>query len=191
MAKGLTEKQKRFCEEYAVDWNGSRAYKAAYPSCKSDGAARTSAVRLLTNDNIKAYIQEYTSDIEKAAGISKLMAVKELAKFAFHSFDEINESWFERKEFDKLPKSVKDCIQQIDTKIIRKIVDTNKGPQAVDVEYVNIKLVDKRGALQDLAKLMGWNNPEKTVQVNINKDADKPLTKDERKNLNDELNGTY
>ena len=39
MAAGLTEKQKRFCEEYLIDLNATRAYRAAYPSVKKDATA--------------------------------------------------------------------------------------------------------------------------------------------------------
>ncbi len=52
----MTEKQKRFCDEYLIDLNGTRAYKAAYPSVKSDDAARTNASRLLANANVREYL---------------------------------------------------------------------------------------------------------------------------------------
>lgn len=54
---GLTDKQLRFANNYitSYDLNATRAYKAAYPDCKSDPAARSSASRLLTNPNIKKY----------------------------------------------------------------------------------------------------------------------------------------
>lgn len=54
----MTEKQKRFADEYIVDLNGTRAYKAAYPKTKSDHAARANAARLIANDSVKAYIEE-------------------------------------------------------------------------------------------------------------------------------------
>ncbi len=52
----MTEKQKRFCDEYLIDLNGTRAYKAAYPSVKSDEAAKAAASRLLTNVNVREYL---------------------------------------------------------------------------------------------------------------------------------------
>lgn len=54
----MTEKQKRFCDEYLIDLNGTRAYKAAYPSVKSDHAATVNAGRLLTNADVRAYLDE-------------------------------------------------------------------------------------------------------------------------------------
>ncbi len=59
----LTEKQKRFCEEYLIDLNATRAYKAVYKNCKKDGSARVNGSKLLTNTNIKAYIDEKLDEI--------------------------------------------------------------------------------------------------------------------------------
>lgn len=63
MAK-LTEKQKIFVNEYLVDLNATRAYKIAYPKIKKDSTARTNGSRLLTNANIKNYIDEQLKKIE-------------------------------------------------------------------------------------------------------------------------------
>ena len=52
----MTEKQKIFCDEYLKDSNATRAYKVAYPNVKNDDVARANSSRLLTNANIKKYI---------------------------------------------------------------------------------------------------------------------------------------
>lgn len=54
----MTEKQKRFADEYLIDCNATRAYKAAYPKVKKDEAARVNASKLLTKANIRVYIDE-------------------------------------------------------------------------------------------------------------------------------------
>ena len=59
----MTEKQKIFADEYLIDLNATRAYKAAYPSVKKDQAARANASRLLTNANIKKYISDQLEKI--------------------------------------------------------------------------------------------------------------------------------
>lgn len=58
----MTEKQKRFCDEYLIDLNGTRAYKAAYPSVKSDKTAGANAARLLGNASVRAYLD---AELEK------------------------------------------------------------------------------------------------------------------------------
>lgn len=52
----MTEKQKIFCDEYLKDSNATRAYKVAYPNVKKDDVARANSSRLLTNANVKKYI---------------------------------------------------------------------------------------------------------------------------------------
>lgn len=62
----MTEKQKRFCDEYLIDLNGTRAYKAAYPSVKSDHTAAVNAGRLLTNADVRAYLDERLEALHNA-----------------------------------------------------------------------------------------------------------------------------
>ena len=54
----VTDKQRRFADEYLVDCNISRAYMAAYPRVKSVFVASTNGGRLLKNAEIKSYIDE-------------------------------------------------------------------------------------------------------------------------------------
>ena len=54
----MTDKQKRFCDEYLIDCNATRAYKVAYPNVKKDEVAKANGSRLLTNANVKTYWSE-------------------------------------------------------------------------------------------------------------------------------------
>lgn len=54
----MTEKQQKFADEYIISLNATQAYKKAYPSVKKDATARVCASQLLTNPNVKAYIDE-------------------------------------------------------------------------------------------------------------------------------------
>ncbi|MEG2649473.1 MAG: terminase small subunit [Eubacterium sp.] len=62
----MTEKQKRFCDEYLVDLNGTRAYKAAYPSVRKDMTAAVNASKMLRNTKVKAYIDRRLEEIRTA-----------------------------------------------------------------------------------------------------------------------------
>lgn len=62
----MTEKQRRFADEYLIDCNGTRAYKSAYPRVKSDDAASAAAARLLGNVKVKSYIEEQLKKISSA-----------------------------------------------------------------------------------------------------------------------------
>jgi len=80
----MTDKQKRFCEEYCEEWlfefNGTKAYRAAYPDVKSDNAAAVGASKLLRNAKIQEYIQELKDNVGELAGLSKLGVLEELKK---------------------------------------------------------------------------------------------------------------
>lgn len=71
----MTDKQKKFCDEYLIDCNATRAYLAAYPNIKNEHSARTLASRLLTKVDIKSYIDEQLEKIssEKIANAKEVM----------------------------------------------------------------------------------------------------------------------
>lgn len=53
----LKPEHQRFVDEYIIDFNGSRAYRVAYPGVKA-ASARAEASALLTKPNIQAAIRE-------------------------------------------------------------------------------------------------------------------------------------
>lgn len=71
----VTDKQRKFADEYLIDCNATRAYKAAYPRIKSDEAAMSNGSRLLRNAKVKNYIQEQLDRIssEKIANAEEVM----------------------------------------------------------------------------------------------------------------------
>ncbi|WP_300382081.1 terminase small subunit [Clostridium sp.] len=79
MAK-LTDKQMIFANEYLVDLNATRAYKKAYPNVKKDSAARANGSKLLTNTNIKNYIDEKLKEIEDESIADATEVMKYLTK---------------------------------------------------------------------------------------------------------------
>ena len=76
-ARAVTDKQKRFCDEYLIDANATRAYKVAYPNIKSDEAASVCASKLLRNAKVKNYIDE---QLEKVSS-SKVASAEEVLEF--------------------------------------------------------------------------------------------------------------
>ena len=71
----MTEKQKLFADEYLIDLNATRAYRAVYKNIKNDGVARRNGSRLLTNADIKKYIDDRLEEIhnEKTADAQEVM----------------------------------------------------------------------------------------------------------------------
>lgn len=79
----MTDAQKRFADEYLIDLNATRAYKTAYPSVSKDETARANGSRLLTNANVKTYIDKRQKDIQNKTNITQERVIQELASIAF------------------------------------------------------------------------------------------------------------
>lgn len=155
----LTEKERIFCHEYIIDWNGARAARAA---AYSEKTAKQIASENLTKPYMQQYIDFIKDDIAKEANISKLSLISELKKIAFSSVTDLSNDWITRKDFEELKKDnpeVLDAISELNTQIRKINVEGSETP--IEVEYVKIKLHDKTKAIQDILKAMGWNEPDK------------------------------
>lgn len=76
----ITDKQMIFANEYLIDLNATRAYKKAYPNVKKDSVAKAAASRLLTNVNLKNYIDEQLKKIEDESIANATEVMKYLTK---------------------------------------------------------------------------------------------------------------
>jgi phage terminase small subunit len=160
--KELTESQKVFCREWVFDFNGSRAYKIAFPGC-ADTTARTEASKLLANPHIREYAKDLQDNLEELAGISRLMVIQEHQKIAFSSIAHLHDTWITRKEFDKLTEDQKSCIAEIQTqtRIEMKFNRESEEEEPVQVDFVKVKLYDKQKSLDSISKMLGYEAPKK------------------------------
>lgn len=142
----LTEKQKRFADEYLIDLNATRAYKEAYTSCKKEETARVNGSKLLTNTNVKAYIDDKIKNRSERTEITQDMVVKELAKIAFANIKDFVA--VEVVENDRIVK-VKPT-SQISADKVGAIAGIKQGTNGIEV-----KLNDKMKALELLGRHLG------------------------------------
>jgi phage terminase small subunit len=150
-----------FAEEYCFDWNGSRSYKVAYPE-SSDETARVNASKLLTNTNIKQFIEEVQKDLGRQAGISRLKVLKEFEKIAFYgNVASLFTSWTVRKTFEEIKEANPEIMCSISEIQTQKKVQKGADNELTEVEYVKVKLHDKQKALENINKMCGYNEAEK------------------------------
>ena len=180
LKKKLTKKEHIFCHQYIIDWNGSRAARAAG---YSENSCRQIADQNLSKLHIQQYIKFIKNNIEQEAGISKLMVVNELKKIVFTSIAHMHNTWIERKEFNELSDEQKASIESIESKIQKKYNGEKDDPQIIDVEYVKIKLFSKVHATEQLNKMLGYNLPDKVDMTTNGKEINQmpALTHDARR----------
>ncbi len=150
MKAKLKKEWDKFCHEYIIQGkNGTKAYMKVFPDSSYD-SARMSAARLLAKDNIKERIDELAQDLEKSLGLSKQKVILEFMNLAFSRFDSFNKDWLTLKEFNDLTPEELACIQEINKETFTLQDGSTK-------DTVKIKLYDKQRALENLSKLMGYN----------------------------------
>jgi len=151
--KKLTERQKKFCEEYIVDFNATQ-------SAIRSGYSKKTANRIGTENLSKLVIQEYVSELikdrEERTQITADMVVKELAKIAFHDirrlYDE-NGNMIQVSDLDDETASVVSSFKSRKEK-------TGQGQEDYDIidEY---KRFDKLKSLELLGKHLGMFEKDK------------------------------
>ena len=148
MKKGhLTTKQRRFCEEYRVDWNGKEAaLRAGYHA----GNAKQSASELLKLPKIRAEIAKHEKRIEKKHNITVDGLVQEYASIAYANL-------LEMLTFDDAGFASVDLITLKERPYLGKLIhtlemDTVTHPDGTKTQKCKIKLHSKDNALNQLAK---------------------------------------
>lgn len=151
----LSDKQKRFCEEYLIDFNGAQA---AIRSGYAESSAKEQASRMLTKDNVQEYIRFLQNETSNRLEITKERVIMEYARIAFADI---------RKAFDE--NSFLKPIQSIDDDTAAALAGiqsdelwgmTPDGKERIG-DTRKIKMIDKKGALDSLCKVFGWNAADK------------------------------
>lgn len=74
----MTDKQERFCLEYAKDLDPVRAYMAVYKNCRTERTASAAAARLLANVKVAARVRELKAVVTERALISAEDVVRDI-----------------------------------------------------------------------------------------------------------------
>lgn len=173
----MTDAQKKFCDEYLIDLNATKAYKVAYPNCKKDETANAASSRMLRNVKVQEYISERMKQREQRTEITQDMVIKELAKIAFLDIRKLYTENGQLKNIADIDSDTAGAISQLETleeydgygDDREKIGDTQK-----------VKLLDKTKALELLGRHLGIFNDK--IDVNVKE-------KEEKKNaISDILN---
>lgn len=171
MAK-MTERQKRFCNEYLIDLNVTQAaIRAGY----TPKYANKRAYELLDKPEIKEYLDKKMKDREQRTEITQDKVVNELAAIAFSNAsdffkvvdkpitaggvpvldDEGNPRTYKDVEFVNTDK-----LSEANKKVISSIKQGSNG--------LEIKLNDKLKALELLGKHLGMFKDKVELSGNVN-----------------------
>lgn len=165
----MTEAQKRFCDEYLIDLNATRAYKVAYKRCKKDETANVNGSKLLRNTKVKEYIEQKQVEIQKRTEITQDKVLKELAKIAFGDIRKLYTENGALRNIIDLEDDIAGAISGVET------FEEYEG-RGLDREYIGdtkkVKMLDKTKALELIGKHLGMF---KDTNININTNYEEHL----------------
>jgi phage terminase small subunit len=146
-----TEAQRRFVDEYLIDLNGTRAYRAAYPGV-SYAAARTNAGRLLALPAVAREVKAGRAAQRRRTRVTADRVLNELAAVAFSDIGDL---------FDHNGRPVP--VHQLDpitrSAVAAVSIGRANGPAGVVSETFHVRFWDKLRALELLARHMGFDRP--------------------------------
>lgn len=153
--KPLTEKQELFCQRYLIDFNATQAAKDA-------GYSEDTAYSIGWENLRKPEIQQRIAEIRQTTGrnfnITRERLAQELAKIAFADVRLIFNEDGSLKSPENWPDDIAAVIAGVDTDEIWE----GRGEDRQKVgETKKLKMWEKTKAIEALAKLMGYNEPDK------------------------------
>lgn len=143
---GLTDKQKRFVDEYLVDLNATQAAKRA--GYKDPNIGR----QLITKNNVSEEIRKRKNELSDKTGITQEMVLREYAKIAFFDPRKLFQDNGQPKDITMLDDDTAGALAGLD------VMEEYEG-HGQDREFVGYtkkyKIADKLRALDALGKHLG------------------------------------
>lgn len=131
----LNPNQKKFCEYYIKNGNASESAKlAGY----SENSAKEQGARLLTNDNIKSYIQELSAPLEK----SRIADAREILEFLSNTMrGEVKDAFgLDAGLQDRIKAGVELAKRIVDTRVDMTETETEVDPLSQSLKELGTKL---------------------------------------------------
>jgi phage terminase small subunit len=154
-AMPLTAKQQRFVDEYLIDLNATAAYKRAGYAGEGN-SAEAAASRLLSNVKVSWAIQAAMKEREKRTEITQDRVLQEYAKLAFLDPRRFYNEKGNLIPVHELDADVAAALAGMEIVTQRAGKDEDGNQEYEDVK--KIKFIDKKGALDSVARHLGMFN---------------------------------
>lgn len=168
----LTPKQEKFCQEYVMYGNKSRAYRVAYNAENmSSEAIGVEAVNLCKNPKVALRIEEIQKDLTERFKTDLDETVRGVFNIANFDIAELYDEDGSFKSIHDIPKHVRTAIAGVKTyeeKVDGSTVGVNK----------DVRIINKLDALEKLIKYFGGYEKDNAQKIEKPKDYSK-LTDDE------------
>ena len=150
MAK-LTTKQQLFADDYVISHNATQSYMKIY-KVKKEETAKVNGSRLLTKANVKEYVENKLKPKFAKYDITQERILQEYAKIAFLNPKQLFNNDGTLKGIHEIDD---DSVAAINGVEVQEIF-SGSGKEKEQIGTLHkLKIVDKKGALDSLAKIQG------------------------------------
>jgi phage terminase small subunit len=157
---GLTPKQRRYCDHLIADpdQNRRKAYIAAGYTHNSMQKVDRCVWAMMKLPHIQAYIQMRRRALRNKTEASQERIVKELAGIGFLDPADLFDDFGSLRHIQDVPLAARKAIAQID--VFTEYEGRGKDRTAIG-HTTRIKFVDKKGALDSIARILGYFQQDK------------------------------
>ena len=157
---GLTDKQRKFCDEYLIDLNATQAaIRAGY----TEKYANTNASKLLQNTTISQYIGERQKELSRKTEITQERVIRELALIAFSNATDYARV-VEKKMKIEVDGVLVDVLDEDGNPIMYRTVEPVLTEELTD--GLEVRPCSKEKALELLGRHLGMFTDK--IEANIN-----------------------
>lgn len=153
----LTPKQRAFCEQYSIDKDATAAAIRA-------GYSRKTAYQIgfenLQKPAVRKYVDKLLEEAAAKAGLKAEDVINELRKLSFYNMRSFVDGNNQIKSLHDLPEELTAAVISI------RNTYTRKGMQ------VELKLADKKGALESLGRHLGIfekDNEQSAIKIKVSR----------------------
>lgn len=157
--ESLTEKQRRFCQEFPIDGSGR---KAAIRAGYAKGVAHVTAAKLMKKPVVKRVIDAIRKEDARKVGLDREIVLRELLFLVTKRGSSFVNEDGTPKSLDELEEAADACVDGFK---VKEYVDAMTGNSRIETEF---KTGSKTSALELAAKILGMMAPEKVEQLNVN-----------------------
>lgn len=153
----LTGKQEMFCQQYLIDFNATQAaIRAGY----SEDSAYSIGHENLNKPEIQARIKILKENILTTVGITQARVYQELARLAFFDIRKVYTDAGSLMPIKSIDDDSAAAIAGV--KVYDEFGIDEDGNRTKTGETVEVKLINKVAALENIIKVAGWAAPVKS-----------------------------
>ncbi|CDH07537.1 putative phage terminase, small subunit [Xenorhabdus bovienii str. oregonense] len=159
----LTKLQQKFALGILKGLNQTDAYRKAGGKAKTEDTARSCASEILTNPNVKAFLDAMNQEAVSDAVMTRQEALERLStmgRVSLHDIAEFRNSQI--GEDDEGQPVFQAAWQFKDSALQNPAALSAISELTTGKDGIKLKLHDPKAAIRQLSELMGWDAPKKT-----------------------------